>query len=93
MHTPSGNRWVIRGVNESGESIRPSDWVERLSALAAGFGPERRLRYAEQLKPGMINGEKTLILDGALAQSAPAVFQQVMGFVTANRLQMDALVA
>ena len=41
----------------------------------------------------MINGEKTLILDGALAQSAPAVFQQVMGFVTANRLQMDALVA
>ena len=46
--------WVIRSVREDGNRFRPSDWIERISASVAQFGPDRRLRYASSVHPQVI---------------------------------------
>lgn len=80
---------VIHSTRENGERFRPSDWVDRISATVASFGPDRRLRYAAQVHPKVINGERCLVVNGALADSRPGVYQYILDFARSNHLKMD----
>jgi hypothetical protein len=81
--------WVIEGVREDGKRFRPGDWAERLAAQFARFGADHRLRYAPELKPGFINGEKCLLVNERLKQSEPEIFQFILDFAASNRLKIS----
>ena len=79
---------VIESVKEDGKRFRPSDWIERISANMGTFGPDHRLHYAESVKPGVVNGEKCLIVDqDVLEANNPAAFDYIMQFAKSNSLR------
>ncbi len=78
---------VIESIREDGKKFRPSDWIERISANMGTFGPDHRLHYAESVKPGVVNGEKCLIVDPSLEADNPAAFQYIMNFAHTNALR------
>lgn len=79
---------VIESVSEDGKKFRPSDWVERISTSLASFGPDHRLQYSKKVQPGMINGEKCLVVDKALSEKDPAAYDYILNFATANNLRI-----
>ena len=81
------DRLVIESVREDGKRFRPSDWIERLSANMGTFGADHRLHYADSVKPGVVNGEKCLIVDQALESDNPAAFGFIMNFAKSNDLR------
>jgi len=90
--------WFIRSVREDGQRFRPSDWIERISANMAQFGPDRRLRYDHSLQPRTIDGEKCLVVGGGLAARHPELYEHIMAFARSNQLQRvegdcDAVIA
>ena len=85
------SRWVIEGVREDGRRFRPSDWVERLAAVAGGFGPDHRLRYAPWARPRFVNGEKCLEVDERLEAENPAAYKLVFEFAASNGLRVTRL--
>lgn len=79
---------VIESVKEDGKRFRPSDWIERISANMGSFGPDHRLHYAETVKPGIVNGEKCLIVDqDQLERNNPEAFNYIMHFAKSNHLR------
>lgn len=84
---------VIEGVREDGSRFRPSDWIERISATLATFGPDHRLRYARGVQPKVINGQKCLVVDDLLREEDPAAYEYVLAFAKANQLRMKHLPA
>lgn len=84
---------VIEGIREDGSRFRPSDWIERISATLATFGPDHRLRYARGVQPKVINGQKCLVVDDLLREEDPAAYEYVLAFAKANQLRMKRLPA
>jgi len=81
------NKLVIESVREDGKRFRPSDWIERLSANMGTFGSDHRLHYAESVKPGIVDGEKCLIVNPSLESENPAAYSFIMGFAKSNSLR------
>lgn len=84
------NKLVVQSVSEDGRRFRPSDWIERISAHLATFGPDHRLHYSEAVQPRIINGEKCLVVDQSLKEVNPRAYEYIMSFVAANRLKTHA---
>lgn len=78
---------VIEGIRENGTKFRPSDWPERISSTFAGFGKDQRLRYAPGVQPKVMDGQKVLVIEQALQEQNPAIFQSVMKFARENNLR------
>jgi Protein of unknown function (DUF3579) len=87
--TIAQHKLIIEGVREDGSRFRPSDWIERISATLATFGPDHRLRYARGVQPKIINGQKCLVLDAALREDDPAAYEYVLAFAKANQLRIQ----
>lgn len=81
-------RLVIEGVREDGGRFRPSDWVERIAANLAHFGPDHRLRYADAVHPCVIDGTKCLVVERDLPVMDPAAFNFIMSFARSNHLRI-----
>ena len=81
--------YVIFGKDVSGRKLRPSDWIERLCSTFASYDEDRRLRYSGSLVPGMIDGEKCLLVSPDLAVLNPVACAHIMEFVSSNHLQMQ----
>ena len=79
--------WLIEGTMQNGRTLRPSDWVERISGVMAQFGTDHRLRYGS-VRPCFVNGKKCLLVKKSLQQENPAAFEYVSAFVRSNGLQM-----
>ena len=75
---------------DDGRKFRPSDWVERLSAALASFGPDHRLKYGP-VRPCYFNGQKCLLIKTDLEQEDPGAFAFVKAFAVSNRLKMCEL--
>lgn len=79
---------IIQGVTEEGKTFRPSDWAERMSGKMATF-KNRRVYYSPLLQPTRNNeGYKCVVLDPALKESNPALYQSIMAFAKANNLKI-----
>lgn len=81
-------KFVIQGITEAGQKFRPSDWIDRIASLDAEYGAQHRLIYSDYLHPEVFEGERSLIIDSALKESNPGLFDYVMGFRRMNELRM-----
>lgn len=84
----SEEKWVIRGVTESGKKLRPGDWIERLSSTLASFGSDQRLQYSNAVAPCMIDGEKCLVVARNLNELNPDAYEFIMSFAKSNQLSI-----
>ena len=79
---------IIEGVTAAGKRFRPSDWAERMSGDLATF-QNRRIHYSPLLQPSINDeGNKCVMLDPALAESNPAMYQSIMEFAETNQLKI-----
>jgi len=87
MMLPVVEMLVIESVREDGQRFRPSDWIERLSSVLASFGPDHRLHYNVKVRPGIIDGEKCLVVDRALEKENPEAYSYICEFAESNKLR------
>ncbi|MGI4814467.1 MAG: DUF3579 domain-containing protein [Janthinobacterium lividum] len=93
MVQQSRREYFIQGTTLQGKTFRPSDWSERLCGVMACFGPgasgmNARLKYSLYVRPTLINGVKSVVVDERLRDLAPMAFDFVMGFARDNELQV-----
>ena len=88
------NEFFIQGVTNGGKQFRPSDWAERLCGVMSCFEPENsgglhtHLKYSRYVRPTMLNGVKSVVVDEALRQIEPLAFHFLMNFAKDNELQI-----
>jgi len=87
MSDPKTKKIIIGGVTEEGERFRPSDWAERMSGNLSTFR-NHRIYYSPLLQPSMINGYKSVMLDPALKESNPALYDSILEFARTNKLKI-----
>ena len=79
---------VIEGITKEGKHFRPSDWAERMSGNLATFR-NRRIHYSPLLQPSVTDeGYKCMLLDPALKQSNPNLYQSILEFAQKNHLNI-----
>lgn len=86
---PNTNRKmiIIEGITETGDVFRPSDWAERMSGSLSTF-LNRRIVYSPLLQPVVKNGHKCILLDPALKESNPALYQSILEFAKIHNLKI-----
>lgn len=77
---------LIKGITDTGEVFRPSDWAERMCGNLCSFR-NRRMYYSPLLRPVIIAGQKGVVVDLSLAASHPQLYQEILGFAEQNGLQ------
>lgn len=88
------NEFFILGLTSAGRQFRPSDWTERLCGAMSCFRPEgsggrnAHLKYSPYVRPTVLNGVKSVVVDEALRQIEPLAFHFVMDFARDNDLQV-----
>jgi hypothetical protein len=85
-----GDYVIIKGVRDDGKTFRPSDWIDRLAALGAEYGPDKRLRYSKELRATTIDGQKCLLVELKLKESNRSLYEMVVCFAEENRLSMQS---
>lgn len=78
---------IIEGVTEEGKTFRPSDWAERVSGNLSTF-KNRRIFYSPLLQPSTKGGHSCVVLDPALKDSNPDLYQHILDFAKTNRLKI-----
>ncbi len=84
-NTPLQKKILITGITDSGTQFRPSDWAERMSGCLSTFD-KHRIRYSPLLQPTMRDGHKCIILDPALKNSNPKLYESILEFAENNHL-------
>lgn len=83
----STHKIVIEGVTEEGEQFRPGDWAERMSGSMCTFR-NHRVVYSPLLQPMVKGGNKCVLLDPALKESNPDLYDSILEFARTNKLKM-----
>lgn len=78
---------LIKGVTETGETFRPSDWAQRMSGQLSTFR-KHRIRYSPMLQPTMTEGYQCVILDPTLKETNPQLYDSILEFAKANHLKI-----
>ena len=78
---------VIEGVTEDGQQFRPADWAERMSGSLSTF-KNHRVSYSPLLQPAVKDGNKCVLLDPALKESNPELYNSILEFAHANKLKI-----
>jgi Protein of unknown function (DUF3579) len=77
---------IIEGITKEGQHFRPSDWAERMSGKLASYH-NRRLKYSPMLQPKLHKaGYKCVLLDPALKESNPKLYESILNFAKTNNL-------
>ena len=87
--------FFIIGLTSNGRPFRPSDWAERLCGVMACFKPEgasrgrdAHLQFSPYVSPTVINGVKSVVVNGKLRDLEPMAYHFVVSFAKDNDLQM-----
>ncbi len=88
MSGPPIEEIIIVGITSTGETFRPSDWVERLCGCMSLYGEDQRISYSTYLKPIIVSGVKCVVVDRRLEQMSPEAFEFLMTFCRDNELQL-----
>jgi hypothetical protein len=93
--TPSVAReFFIQGLTSNGRTFRPSDWAERLCGVMACFRPEgsggrnAHLGYSPYVRPTLLDGVKSVVVNEALREIEPLAYHFVVNFAKDNDLQI-----
>lgn len=90
MSEPNDNKkkLVIKGMTESGETFRPSNWAERMSGNLCTFR-NHKIIYSPLLQPTVREGYQSIVVDMALKESNPALFEMLLDFAKTNKLTIQ----
>lgn len=86
--------FVIQGITSKGRQFRPSDWAERLCGVMACFGnegsrgPNAHLKYSPYVRPAVLSGIKSVVVNEELRQVEPLAYHFVVNFAKDNDLQI-----
>jgi hypothetical protein len=86
--------FFIQGLTSDGKPFRPSDWAERLCGVMACFrpegsgGPNAHLQYSPYVRPILLDGVRSVVVNEALRQIEPLAYHFVMDFAKDNDLQV-----
>ena len=87
--------FFIVGKTSDGRQFRPSDWAERLCGVMACFKPEgygggrdSHLQFSPYVTPTVIDGVKSVVVNGKLRGLEPLAYHFVISFAKDNDLQM-----
>lgn len=89
------SEFFIQGLTSDGKPFRPSDWAERLCGVMSCFRPQdggrnAHLTYSPFVRPTILNGVKSVVVDEALRLVEPLAYHFVMDFARDNDLQVIA---
>jgi hypothetical protein len=91
--TPA-REFFIQGITSDGRQFRPSDWAERLCGVMACFRPEgsggrnAHLQYSPYVRPVLLNGVRSVVVNEDLRQIEPLAYHFVVNFAKDNDLQI-----
>ena len=91
---PRAKEYIIQGITSDGQPFRPSDWAERLCGAMSSFRPEgyagrnAHLLYSPYVRPTVLGGIKSVVVDEALRDIQPLAYHFVMAFAKDNDLQV-----
>jgi hypothetical protein len=86
--------FFILGVTSNGRQFRPSDWAERLCGAMSCFKPpgvpsrNAHLQYSPYVRPTVVNGVKSVVVNAKLRELEPLAYHFVVGFAKDNDLQV-----
>lgn len=91
---PHAREFFIQGITHDGKQFRPSDWAERLCGVMSQFGPpghrsrHAHLQYSPYVRPIMLNGIKSVVVNEELRSIEPLAYHFVLNFAKDNNLQV-----
>lgn len=91
-HKTVAREFFIQGITSDGKQFRPSDWAERLCGVMSCFrpegtaGPGSHLRYSPYVRPTVLGGVKSVLVNEALREIEPLAFHFVVDFAKDNDL-------
>jgi hypothetical protein len=84
--------FFILGLTSDGKQFRPSDWAERLCGVMSCFRPEggrhSHLQYSPFVRPILLNGVRSVVVDDSLREIEPLAYHFVLNFAKDNDLQV-----
>ena len=80
--------YIIHGVTEDGDKLRPSDWIERVCSSVTAFGDQKCSLISKSIQPCIIEGEKCLVVARHMEVNDPEAYKFVMNFASSNRLKV-----
>lgn len=86
--------FFIQGITSDGRQFRPSDWAERLCGVMSCFrpegygGPNAHLRYSPYVRPTVLGGVKSVVVNEGLREIEPLAYHFVLNFAKDNDLQI-----
>jgi hypothetical protein len=86
--------FFIQGITRDGKQFRPSDWAERLCGVMSRFRPEgsggrnAHLQYSPYVRPTILDGVKSVVVDEELRNIEPLAYHFVLDFAKDNNLQI-----
>jgi hypothetical protein len=91
---PTAREFFIQGITGNGKPFRPSDWAERLCGVLSCFRPpgsrerDAHLKYSPYVRPVMLNGIRSVVVNEALREIEPLAYHFVVDFAKDNDLQI-----
>lgn len=77
---------IIEGLTTDGVKFRPSDWVDRLCGMLAGFDERQKMSYSPYLRPMAYKNMPCVAVKKELQTCNPDVFKFIMQFANDNKL-------
>jgi hypothetical protein len=86
--------FIIQGLTSAGRQFRPSDWADRLCGIMSRFHPgqshgfDNHLRYSPYVTPTLIEGVRSVLVDGRLHELEPLAYLFMRDFARDNDLKI-----
>lgn len=86
--------FIIQGLTIAGRQFRPSDWADRLCGIMSRFHPDaepgfdRHLRYSPYVKPGLVEGVRSVLVDARIHDLEPLAYLFLRDFARDNDLRV-----
>ena len=91
-HSQPVREFFILGLTNDGKQFRPSDWAERLCGAMSCFrtdgGPQSHLTYSPYVRPILLNGVRSVVVNEAIRDIEPLAYHFVVNFAKDNNLQL-----
>lgn len=90
----AAREFIIQGVTSNGKPFRPSDWAERLCGVMSCFreegsgGPHAHLQYSPYVRPTLLEGIKSVVVNEDLRNIEPLAYHFVLNFAKDNDLRI-----
>jgi len=81
----AANYEFYSSVTNTGERVRPGNWMYRVAILASKFDNRKRLNYSDALVPMIYNEQRVLRIDKeALRNNFPEIYDNIIEMIAAT---------